>query len=120
MLGLHHVTALAGGAQQVVVATTPPNTVSNGQWSWGAGTTTSTRRLLTVPAGSGSPLSIEMTKCNRTSDCHGTRQSVALGSTPAAVTLADGWVNDTVTLTIGPSGNPDYQITQKIALVNQI
>ena len=114
------VQTLANGAQQVVVTTTPPNTVSNGQWTWGTGTTASTRRLLAVPAGAGTPLALGLTKCERASDCHGTRVPVSLGTTPAAVALSDGWVNDTVTITVGPSGNPDYVVTQTIALVNQI
>lgn len=114
---------LADGSKVVDAKLWQPSvspTVANPNWAW-SGTsadTLSTRRLLTLPPGSGNPLKVSVTKCNVTTDCYGTRV-VATPSASGALTLADGWALDTVTISIGDPNDPTHVVTQQIALVNE-
>lgn len=114
---------LANGSRVVDAKLWQPSispTVANPNWSW-SGTSTdtlTTRRLLTLPAGTGAPLKVSVTKCNLATDCYSTRV-VATPNASGVITLAEGWVLDTVTISLGDPSDPTHVVTQQIALVNE-
>jgi prepilin-type N-terminal cleavage/methylation domain-containing protein len=110
---------VVGKAIQVV--TTQPSAVSNGQWTWDGSDIVTTRRILTVPTAQGNPLAItSLTSCDRIANCPTPRTTITPTSSATGYPLADGWVDATVTLVVGGSNDTLHQVTQEIALVNQL
>jgi type II secretory pathway pseudopilin PulG len=113
-----YVTTLANGQRAVYSDVWTPQKVAGG-WNWTptARPTPATRLLLTVPAGTGSPLQLRYYACTPTAGCAATRREVT-PLVPGALTLGALEVPESVTVTIGDPNKADSLVTQDVKLVN--
>ena len=110
---LYVVTAL-DGSQTLWSEVRTPTRVAGG-WTWL--TDPVSRRLLSLPAAAGVPLTVSVSVCNPDTDCAATRR-IATPTTSGPIALSAVEVPASVTLSIGDHDRPENVVTQQVRLVN--
>lgn len=109
-----YVATLPNGQKVVRSAIFTP-TQNGTTWTWSS--TATTRDLLTVPAGSASPLSVHVDVCDPTTNCATTwRDATPAASGPLSLGVLE--VPQQVRITVGNPAQPSLQVSQTTRLVN--
>lgn len=111
------VAANLDGTRTIYTDAFTPTKVAAG-WTWA--TTAHRRRLLTVPSGSGSPLTFAFSACDPTTSCSATRHPVATPAIPGALSITAPEVLESINVSIGDPAQPASMLTQRVQLVNLI
>ncbi len=109
------VTANSNGTRTLYADAFTPTKAAAG-WTWAS--TASRRRLLTVPNGTGSPLTLVYYACDPTSSCNSTRHQLTTPATPGALTITAPEVLESIKVSIGDPAKPASMLTQSVQLVN--